>query len=214
MNFKKLVQATVDNPITQHNFYSVINSVMAENLLDVNVDNLTVVDRLLFIIKSRIEDISPELKLDDGTVINLNQVYNDVLSNISKNQATFEPFTLERNGLVIHLQLSNIKTENLINEEVYSKENYLYSSNDEVKDSLSKTFLNEIVKHITAIKIGDREVILSEFSFLDRLQLIETLPTNLLQECIDYIHSYKTILNESLVVEDNAIEIDAAFFSA
>ena len=132
--FQQLVQATVDNPITQHNFYSVINSVMAENLLDVNVDNLTVVDRLLFIIKSRIEDISPELKLDDGTVINLNQVYNDVLSNISKNQATFEPFTLERNGLVIHLQLSNIKTENLINEEVYSKENYLNYSNDEVKD--------------------------------------------------------------------------------
>lgn len=211
--FQRLVQATTDNPITQHNFYSAINSFIKDNMLDVVPDTLTVVDRLLYIIKARSQDISSTLELKEQQ-INLDDVYQTILDKIQEKPNLFQSTTITKQDISVQLQPSNIKIENSINEQVYSVEDYSFKTDEDVKDSLAKTFLNEVVKHVSKITIQDKTFDLTEYSFLDRLSIVENLPANLLQECIDYIHEYKNELNQCLIVGDVAIELDSTFFSA
>jgi hypothetical protein len=74
-------------------------------------------------------------------------------------------------------------------------------------------FINEIAKAVQSLTIEDKTLDLSTVTFKSRLKTIESLPASLIQKVIEYVESYKKVIDECLVVDGYTVPIDGSLFS-
>jgi uncharacterized UPF0160 family protein len=95
-----------------------------------------------------------------------------------------------------------------------------------LRNIIGETFINEVTKFISSVKVNDQSIELSNIDFKNRIKIVEQLPTNLINKVIKYIESYrnitKNILNftvsvkneqDQLVVLNKELSLDASLFN-
>ena len=211
----QLVETVVDNPVTQARFNTTAANVFKDCLKDEVLFSLNVIDRLLFIIETRIQSVAPTtvLRRDDELVeINFNSVQQALRSSLAKNVESILPATLTEGKVSITVGVPLLATELQLNEELYKDINPNLDDEEELREILGSTFVNEIAKTINTVTIGDKVLDLSTLSFKDRLKTVEKLPASLIQKVISYIEKYKDVIDTPLI-ENQLTTVDGSLFS-
>lgn len=228
--FKRLLKTVIDSPIYNTEFITTINNVIKENCLekDVNVANFNVLDKLLILIKTRIESVDPnytftftkeeieENNLPEPTyIIDLAEQYN----NFIKTAPELLSQTFDHETISIVCSLPTISTENKLEKELHKNTKIDISTPEELRNTLGDAFINELSKYISSLKIGESEINLDQVSFKDRVKIIEQLPTIIINKTLKYIETYKKLISTLTTYKvlktefEKEIPIDATFFN-
>ena len=214
-HLKKLIETVIDNPLTQSLFNTTVTQIFNQSLT-APVSDLNTIDRLLFILESRSQTLSPTITLkEDGKEIsvNLKEISNKIKQQLREHSSYVIPSTASEGKIAIKFGVPLLSTELQLNEEFPSNSTPNLEDVDELRELLGETFINEIAKSIHSITIEDKVLDLSTATFKARLKLIETLPASLIQSAIDYIERYKKVVDDCLLVEGHTISIDGTLFS-
>lgn len=217
MQLKELIKSAVDSPITQSVFNSTVTKVFKQSLTSDSSHSFNVVDRLLFIINTRINSLSPTLTItgeeDKKVNVNFEEVKSNLYSVIGNNINLFEPQSATDGKVALTFGIPLLDTEQQLNEEIYKNLDPKVDTSDELRSLLGEAFINEIAKCLQKISIQDKELDLSKVSFKSRLKAIESLSAGLIQKVIEFVETYKRVLDEPLRVEGVAIPIDSTLFA-
>jgi hypothetical protein len=226
---KRLLKSVIDSPIYNTEFILTLNSIIKENCLEeINIENLTVFDKLLISIKTRIESISPEYTFnfsaeeisehnlqDKKYTVDLNDIYNSFI--INKPDVSAETYMLE--GFKITVDLPTIQTENTLEKELHKNIKLDINTPEELRNTLGDTFINELTKYIKTLTINDTEINLHDLNFKARVKIVEQLPTAAINKVLKYIESYKELTNQLVTFKvpqstlEKELPQDATFFN-
>lgn len=216
---KELIKTVVDSPLTQAMFSVTASKVMRDSLTTEGVDTslFNVVDRILFILETRIKSISPSITLtNEGATeqVDIQLVKEKLVSSLQSNSGLFEDISSSNGQIEVTFGVPLIKTEIQLNDELYKDTNVSVENQEELRKILGETFINEIAKSIKTIKVQDKELDLSTVTFKSRLKTIETLPASLINDVIFYIERYRKVVEESLTIKENlTLPVDGSLFS-
>jgi macrodomain Ter protein organizer (MatP/YcbG family) len=217
VQLKELVKTAVDSPLTQSVFNSTATKIFKDSVLSAPIDlQFNVVDRLLFLLETRIQTISPTktIKNEDKEVeVNYNNIIDSLKKSIKKSINLFAPAVSKANKVSITYGVSLIDTDVQLEEEIYKNVEVKIENVEELRKIVGEAFINEIAKAIHAVSIEDKTINLKDVSFKKRLKIVETLPASLIQNVVEYIESYKNVLTGCLTVKDYTIPIDSTLFS-
>jgi len=231
--YKRLIKTVVDSPIYNTEFTITINSIIKENIIDSEIvtTKLNVFDKLLFLIKTRIDCISPEytfnfsedeikeynLSTENKSTINLMNVYTEFQK--QPKSYTAKEFTHEQYSLFC--SLPTLETENKLEKELHKNMKLEISSPEELRTTVGETFINELSKYIEIIKINESAFSLDSLDFKTRVKVVEQLPTRAINSVLKYIEDYKKLIAPlttfKLKVQDTVLEkdlpLDATLFN-
>lgn len=221
---KKLLKTIIDSPIHNSEFITTFNNIIKENILDssVNVDELNVFDKILIMIKTRIESISPEFtfNLTDEEEQQIKELKVNILesyNNFIQNTPTYNQEIIKNNNCEITVALPTIQTENKIEKELYKNVKLEITTPDELRETIGETFINELTKYIVSLKIDNSIIDLNQHNFKTRIKIVEQLPTICVNGVLKYIENYKKQLAPLTVYKKNDVEKelpqDATFFN-
>lgn len=204
--FKRILKTVIDTPIYNTEFTTTFYSIIKENILDatVNINKLNVLDKLLILIKTRIECISPEFtfnfsnqEIDNTTfletiqkTISLSEIYNSFV--INKPQFSSQYYTVQQHTILC--DLPTLETENKLELELYKNIKLDISTPENIRTTIGETFINELSKYIQGIKSADKEINFDSFDFKTRVKIIEQLPTGVISNVLKYVESYKKFI--------------------
>lgn len=213
---KELIKAVVDSPLTQTNFNTISTEVFKKSVLLPSDYISNTLDRLLFLIETRIRSISSTMTVntDEGNkVIDFIKVKNNLVESIKRNANLTIDQTLTENGIEVTVGIPTLDVEGQLIEEIYKDFVVNTDDPDDIRKMLGEAFINEIAKTFKQIKIQDKTLDLSTISFKSRIQTIETLPASLVQQVVKYLEDYKKIIDDALTFEGYTIPIDGSLFS-
>ena len=213
---KELIKTVVDSPLTQAVFNSTATKIFKQSLVEDPLVPLNVIDRLLFVLETRINSLSPTRTIQDDdktVVINFKEVLEKLKQQLKENSNLFEPSSASEGKITINFGVALLDCETQLNEEFYKNLNLNVDDADELRVLLGEAFINEIAKSVRSITIEDKTLDLSSVTFEARLKAIESLPASLIEKVIEYIEKYKKIIDESLIIEDYSIVVDGSLFS-
>ncbi len=217
---KDLIKTVVDSPLTQSVFNNTVSRIMRESLVNsegVDASLFSVVDRLLFVLETRVKSISPSITLsneDSEKEVDLQEVKQKLAESIRSNATLFADSSSSNGSVEITFGVPVIKTETQLNDELYKDASLNVENQEELRKVLGETFINEIAKTIKTIKVQDKTLDLSTVTFKSRLKTVESLPAVLISSVISYIEKYRKVLDKSLLIEkDLSVPIDGSLFS-
>jgi hypothetical protein len=213
---KELIKTVVDSPLTQASFNSTATRIFKQSILDSSELSLNTIDRLLFIIGTRIQSLSPTMSIKDGDktiFINFNEINDKLKQKLEENSSLLKLSTATEGQITVKFGVALLDTEAQLNSELYKNLNLNVEDADELRKVIGEAFINEIAKAVQTITIGDKTLDFSAVTFKSRLKTIESLPASLIQKVIEYIENYKKIIDECLTVDGHTIPIDGSLFS-
>ena len=217
LQLKELIETVVDSPVTQAIFNSAIAKVFKNSLVEkTDISNFTILDRLLFILQTRTESLSPTKTTNvDGVVTNFNliEIKTKLLESLQTNAALLEEQTIQKDKYVLTFGIPTLKTEQQLNDEIYKKLEIDVKNVEELRKLIGEAFINEIAKTLRTIKIEDNLFDFSTGTFKNRVKLIETLPASIIQDVLLFIEQYKAIIDKSLTVNGTMLPVDGSLFS-
>lgn len=221
---KRLLKTIIDSPIHNSEFITTFNNIIKDNILDetVNVDDLNIFDKTLILIKTRIESISSEytfiLNNEEAEAIkefkiNIAEIYNTFI----QTTPTFSNEVIKNENCEITACLPTLLTENKLEKELYKNVKLEITTPEELRNTLGDTFINELTKYISNIKINDVVIDLNNYNFKTRIKIVEQLPTICINGVLKYIEKYKELIKSLITHSKNGIERDipqdATFFN-
>lgn len=213
---KKLVKSIIDSPVFNTEFIFALREILKENCTDntVDIDDLTVFDKLMISLYMRIYSIGPDLTLSvkhpdsektEAVKINLADLLDEL-----KDKINVEPSKIiqdESKTFKVFCELPTIDTEYRLEEEFRKNTKIDVKDEKELRDTLGNVFISELVKYISKIEVADKEnqkvieLKLDSMKFADRIKLIEKLNVKLLKGIIEYISSVKKEFDKILLVK-------------
>lgn len=202
---KNILKASIDPSVYKAQFILTVNNLIKENILDNSIDTnqLNIFDKLLFLIKTRIESISPDYTFyfteneisdysleQESFTINLAESYN----NFVQLSPTHDKANIKNGNCEVSVALPNILTENRLEKELHENIKLQVTSTEELQNTIGETFINEITKYIYELKLNEQTVNLNELLFNDRIKIVERLPVTIISEILKYIEKYKTLI--------------------
>jgi thiol-disulfide isomerase/thioredoxin len=211
---KKLVKSIIDSPVFNTEFIFALKSIIEENCADntVNVNELTIYDKLLIAINMRIYSISDDLIInlncpDCDKEYPMNIKLSELLNNV-KEQINIEltkTIQDETKTFTVFCEIPTIATEYNLENEFRRNTKIEVKDEQELRETIGNVFIGELVKYISKIDIkdGDKsiELNLNTMKFKDRIKLIETLNVKLLKQIVDYISSIKEQFDKIYMVK-------------
>lgn len=221
---KKLIKTVIDSPIHNSEFITTFNQIIKDNILDetIDTDQLDIFDKTLIIIKTRIESVSPEyafnlkeeeLEITKDFKIDLSHIYDTFVNN----KPVYKSKTLKTKDCEVVATLPSIQTENKLEKELYKNTKIEISTPEELRNTVGETFINELTKYISSLKINEQEVDLNQLNFKTRIKIVEQLPVSCTNGVLKYIEEYKECL-KPLITHTKAglekdIPLDATLFN-
>lgn len=214
---KQILKASIDSPIYKTQFTLTVNKLIKENILDetININELNIFDKLLFLLKTRIESIAPtytfyftEDEISENSLpqqsftINLSDIYN----NFVNTKPSYTKNSYKNNNYEVVADLPNILTEDRLEKELHENVKLQVTSTDELRNTIGETFINEITKYIRELKINEQIVDLNQYSFKDRIKIVEQLTAISINQILKYIEDYKALVNPLLIHSEYNIE--------
>tara|TARA_R110002126_G_scaffold122632_7_gene264432 strand:- start:944 stop:1810 length:867 start_codon:yes stop_codon:yes gene_type:complete len=237
---KRLIKAIIDSPVYNTEFIFALRKVISENCVDskIDVDNLTILDKLLISMKMRSVCVGDVIELEiptgdgDKSVkrgISLEKLIGDIRKTV--NLPDVETYTDDRGiyqlecGIPTILNEYNLETEMRTTSESRDINNY-----DELRQSVGDVFIGEIAKYVRGLSIteGDKttKIDLNALSFRNRIALIEKIPERITKDVIKYIEKTKLELDKVTLVKvdigtkdtpdikEEKFAIDGGFFTS
>ena len=218
--YKELIKTVADSTLTKSLFPSIITKIMEENkpqTLSKAVSQLTTFDRLIFILESRINSISPNIKLasnEEEFDVDLNVIKEKIFTVIEQNkQILAGETTIVESDWEICLSVPSLEVDNKINTEIYDQLVIDKDDSKQLQSVLGDSFITEISKYIRSVKIKEATANLNEFDSKARTELVEALPASLIQKVIDFAEKVKDLSEECLTINNTLITIDSSLFS-
>lgn len=216
-HLKELIETVVDTSLTQNTFNDTCNRIFTECLVATPEQaTFNVLDRLLFVIESRIQSISPIVTVKDSNqthTFDLLQIKENIVSTIKQAPELFIEKQYSGNGIEIVCNLPTLTIDSQLNDDL-EKQNKLDVTNEEtVRKLLGDAFINELAKSIRSITIQDNKLDLSTLSFNERVKTVEMLPASLINNVVSYIEAYKNSVETCLRVDGTSLTIDGSLFS-
>ncbi len=215
----ELIKTVVDSPFTLSTFNSTTTKVFKDSLIeDVPLKELNVIDRLLFLLETRIQSLSPSILMtndDNKTVeIPIQQVKENLIKSIKDNIKLLQPLTVSHSKFTLTVGTPDLEAESLLNEEIYKNVIVDVENKDELRSLLGEAFVYEIAKYLKSLTLDNNKTLdFSTVSFKERTNILQTLPAFLIQQIVGYIEKQKNIIDESLVFEGFYLSVDSTFFS-
>lgn len=222
---KRILKTLLDNPINNQEFILVLNSIIKENCIipEIDTNTLTILDKQIVLLKTRIESISPEytfeLAEDLARTVSLNEILNNFLT--KKINPLPETFTVNNCSLICTIPTLDI--ENKFEKELRQNIKQNITTTEDLRNIIGDTFINEITKFVSSITINDAVIDLSTYNFKDRIKVVESLPTSLINNVIKYIEKYRDIVKDlftcNLTIDKDGTIVqrelpqDASFFN-
>jgi hypothetical protein len=229
---KRLLKTIIDSPVYNSQFITTFNSIIKENCIESHdTSTLTILDKLLILIKTRIECVSPtynfifspteiaENKLKDKSyTIDLTEQYNSFVTK----GIDIELKTYDEKNYTITCGLPTLATENKLEKEFHKNVKLEITTPEELRNTLGETFINEITKYIRSLEIDNTEIHLDQLDFKTRVKIVEKLPTNGINKVLKFVEEYKKVITPlisySIPTENNFeyikdIPQDASFFN-
>lgn len=215
---KKLVKSVIDSPVFNTEFIFALREIIRENCTDtsINVDELTIYDKLIIAVTMRSMSVSNELNLnlkcESCEKIQPYQVKLDALLNVIKdtvNLKTEDIITDENNTFRIHCKIPNISTEFKLESEFRKNTKLKIEDESELRETLGNVFISEIVKYINKLEVLDKdsgnmiEIDLETLNFANRVKLIEKINIKLMKKVIDFIFNIKKEFDKIVLVKAN-----------
>ena len=211
-----MIETIVDSPFTQASFNSTVTRIFKQSLLTSTDVSLNAIDRLLFIIETRIQSLSPTTIIteeEDQILIDFQEI-KAKLDQEFKNQSTLFVSSSATDGKIsITFGPALLDAEAQLNEEIYKNANPNVEDPEDLRKILGDAFINEIAKAVRTVTIAEKTLDLSTVTFKSRLKTIESLPASLIQKVIEYIEGYKKIIDECLTIKGHTVSIDGSLFS-
>jgi hypothetical protein len=228
---KKLVKSIIDSPIFNTEFIFTLREIIKENCVDtsVNVDELSIYDKLIISLYMRIYSIGTELTVNSkcpecdklhSRIIKLNELLESVKDSISiKFSDIIED---ETKTFKIYCEIPKISTEYNLEKEFRKNTKIDVKDEKDLRETLGNVFISELVKFISKIEITNKqegkiiELNLETMKFSDRVQLIEKLNVKLLRSIVEYISSIKKEFDKIFLSKitcdcENKTEIEQRF---
>lgn len=233
---KRLIKSIIDSPAFNTEFIFTLRQIIKENCVDevVNIGSFTIFDKMIIAMTMRAMSISNDLDLqfqeDDTEVpikirISLKDLVDKAIKDIH-----IEPIVIkdEQGVFEIKCSLPTIDDEYNLETELRSNVTSIeIKGENQLRNTVGEVFTNEIVKFIKQVSIKNKEsneiieLDLKNFSFKDRLLILNKIPAKVNNKIIQYINSinkeFEKILLFSQEKDGKKIEqrmrIDASFFT-
>jgi hypothetical protein len=210
---RDLIETVVDSPITQSEFNNTVANVMKDSLASPCGIFFNIIDRLLFVLETRIQSISPLITVNEQQV-DLSFIKQALVTALEANSSLFEVQSLSSASISITYGIPLIATETQLNDEYYKNVELNVETQEDLRKIIGETFINEIAKTLYTITVNDKILDLTTVSFKERIKTIESLPASLINNVIQYVEKYRKVVEESLKTTENTpIPIDGTLFS-
>lgn len=214
----ELIRTVIDSPLTQSVFNTTSNKIFRDCVtLPLNY-SLNTIDRLLFLLETRKQSLSPTITLvnseDSNATFDIETIKQSILKAIKENSQVFADslLTHEKFGLVVGVPY--LSTEDQLNEEIYKNTEIDTSNKENLRAFIGEAFLNEIAKHLKTLTLeNDKTLDFSTISFTKRLEILNTLPASLIQKIVVYIEKQKSLVDQCLMVDGFYLSVDSTFFN-
>lgn len=228
---KKLIKSIIDSPVFNTEFIGTFHDIVKENCVepDVDINKLTVLDKLMIALGTRISSIGNEMQVEVDTksgkkvtvTIDLKKVY-EIAKETTKSLES-RVFTDE----IYYVQCStpSIEMEYQIEKELReTSANTNIETSDQLRATIGDAFVSEIAKFISGVTIKGEsgEVLINwqGFSFKDRIKIIESFSTKLLKQILAYVSEVRTELDKIEIINfevegevfTRRLSIDGSFF--
>jgi hypothetical protein len=223
---KKLLGVAIDNSVYNtgftNSFYEILKNNIIDDVEENFIDNLYILDKASIAITLR-RQISETLNIvfDSKNKINKSFDLNEILEkfkicNIPKDEIV--EVKNEKNSIKILLKYPTIKTELEFDKE-FTKNNKKadqVKTQEDVQDIITEAFISETTKYINEIWICDKEISFMALIPKQKVQIIEKLPSNIMQKILENVSKWKTLSDDILKVEfedySKIINIDSLLF--
>jgi hypothetical protein len=216
---KRLIKSIIDSPIYNTEFIFTLRKIIKENCVDssIDVDKLTLIDKLIIAIKMRSTSVGDILEIDipvgegdtETTIkrgVSLESLYEKFEKIVSI--PSTKSFT-DTNGIyTITCGVPTIGTEYKLEEEM--RKNVEVSDikdYNELRETIGEVFVGELAKYITSISIKNEDestnIDLNALSFKNRIALIGRIPERVIHMIMEYIKTVKEEMDKITLVEVN-----------
>lgn len=217
---KKIVQTVIDTSTTQTAFHSTIYEIMKQNALNTSkpVESFNVLDKLLFIVETRINAVSPTLFIrgdEANTFIpaDLNEVKTKLSDLVNTKKELIENKIVGDESITVNIGIPLITTEQTVNKEIYAKLNINSEDPDVAQEVLGTAFLIEISKWMQQLTVLGQTLDLNEIPINSKLEAIEKIPASVVEKVIDYIEKTKQMIDSCLIVSNKLLPLNGTLFS-
>lgn len=237
---KRLIKAIIDSPVYNTEFIFALRKVISENCVDstIDIDNLTILDKLLISMKMRSVCVGDTLELEiptgDGDKsikrgISLEKLIAEIRKTVDLPDV--ETYTDDKGIYQLECGIPTILNEyKLENEMRKTSESRDINNYDELRQSVGDVFIGEIAKYVRGLSIteGDKttKIDLNALSFRNRIALLEKIPERITKNVIKYIEKIKLELDKVTLVKvdigttdepdikEEKFAIDGGFFTS
>jgi len=209
---KNLLKSSIDETLTKLSFIINFHGILSENVLDsIDINDFYTFDRQAIAIALRAKCLDATYKFEDRD-LNLN----DLVTTFP--QANYD-FAFEKdiifNNFCVSLQAPKLGFEKEMSQ--FSLNKLRTTADKDFKSVIGELFVYELIKFVKTIKITKEDKTF-EYSTQnqridDIVQIVEKLPSQINNQILDYIKSYRDIEKYYAFLDNVAIEVDGAFFT-
>jgi hypothetical protein len=223
---KSLVKTLVNNNEQSSDFIYAIYNIIKTNCVDkdVDIDALTILDKMFICIKLRAVSIGPDVTITIDKIRNeaqelipinlsLDKAYDDMKKmytpafETSCTSELVDKTTKYMIGCTIPTLKSEIAIEKELQEALKQKIEDSKENSKELKDAVGDMFIQEIVKFVSYIAIptdtdGElQKVDFTQLSFKNRIRLLEALPSSITSKLVEHVNKATAKLNSLSLVK-------------
>jgi hypothetical protein len=216
---KRLIKAIIDSPVYNTEFIFTLRKIINENCADptINVDELTILDKMLIAMKMRSVSVGDmvELKIpvgdgDDKTIIQRGIGLESLIAQLKDTVKLPEVKTFIDDREIYHIEcgVPTIATEyRLENEMRKNTESGDINNYTELRQTVGDVFIGEIAKYVRGISITEggslTKINIDDLSFRNRLAVIEKIPERIIKDVVDYIEGVTEEIGKVTLVSIN-----------
>ena len=224
LNFKPLTVAQTKNILTTRvdttpnlvklgtNLADTYNNIVINNCIE-GVDaakKLTVVDREVVLFELRVT--TDPIYKQDGKEVDLSIIQKNIKTIKPKKKviSATKKLSFKSGDVSLELSIPTLEKDKQLNKALTK-----ITKDKEMNDVLADVLITEACKYINSLSFGDTNIVFNnETDGTDTLNLIQKLPSSVLNTVSDYITDVKTYRNTLFSVENELFELGSDFFSS
>jgi hypothetical protein len=212
---KNILKASMKSSVYNTEFIKTFFNILKENLIDKSqediLNNLTIFDKSFIIIalKSKISkdfEITFDEKEKVSKKINLEDVCKSFNTYIHPTDCEI---SLKSNDstITVNIGLPTLESEFVYENQVHKNEKSLddVKNTNDIQNIVTDAFIGETSKYIKNIKINDTDINYESYNFIEKIKIVEKLPSGLIQNILEKVSEWKKSIDEflTLVVDEN-----------
>jgi len=207
---KNLLKSSIDESLTKLSFNINFYNIIKENIVDnIDISTLTTIDRNLIAVTLRMHGID-KIYNNGERDINLEEVVNNA-PNIEIQETEK---AIISDTLTINLTAPQLKTDVELSNFSLNK---LKQQGSDLKSIIGDLFIYELLKFVKSVTFRTGEtctdVIFNSIRIEDRISIVEKFSSNITNNILDFIKSYRILEAKFNKLNDTAIDIDGSFFT-